>query len=292
MIPGSPPWDGFKWRQKTQWAFRKSKVQFLVGEIEHLKSTLNLLLQVVQRGRQTFRTPDKDRRHTNRAELALFEQYNASERLPELLEALNIEEQTALAKGEVSSDTSDSRALIINDGSVLSAFQNRFLEFNGTHKDKIAQLHNDSTKWLNRMTKEWFDEEEAESHLTWQLAKAQSTSGERDDRSNLDKNPEEQLKKYSEEELEKQSEMELEARLEIKYLKRTTDLIDDLEKANESKQKLRRLHQGQCKRLIDSLDEKDMMIEKLKGQIDGRSESEREYETLTVAKIQKVHNQI
>jgi hypothetical protein len=181
IVPGSPPWDGFKWREKTRWAFRKSKVNALVGEIEHLKSTLNLLLQTMIFARQTYLAQDKDKRYTIRAEQALYEQFNASERLSMLQKQQIEEEQAAGAMGKSSSTTSSRGALVAYKDPVLSAFQHEYLTSNASSKDKAARLRGDSSLWLDQMKAEWFDAKEAESHLSLQLVKEDlgSSSGSR-----------------------------------------------------------------------------------------------------------------
>jgi hypothetical protein len=73
LIPWSPPWTGPKWRQKIPWALRKTKADLLVGQLEYLKSTLSLLLDVVYAGKQTYVSSSDDKRQTARAEAALYE---------------------------------------------------------------------------------------------------------------------------------------------------------------------------------------------------------------------------
>ena len=173
IVPGSPPWDGFKWREKTQWAFRKSKVDALVGEIEHLKTTLNLLLQTMIIARQTYLAlgKDKDKRYTIRAEQALYEQFDASERLSMLRKQETEEEKVTGAFGKRSSTTSSQGTLVSYNDPVLSAFQHQYSASNASSKEKAARLRADSPLWLDQMKAEWFSGEGANRHLSLQLVK-------------------------------------------------------------------------------------------------------------------------
>jgi hypothetical protein len=184
IMPGSPPWDGFKWRDRTRWAFRKSKVNALVGEIEHLESTLNLLLQTMTLARQKFLAPDKDQRYTIRAKQALYEQFKASEELSMLRKQDAAEVQHSAAPGKGSSTSSSTGVLAAYDDPVLSASKREYLSSNTSPETRAARLHGESSQWLDRMRAEWFDGDHAESHLSLGVVRKESkpSSGDRNEK--------------------------------------------------------------------------------------------------------------
>ena len=169
IVPGSPPWDGLKLREKAQWAFRKSKVNGLVAEIEHLKSTLNLLLQTMILNRQNFLTPDKDKRYTTRAELALYEQVKAAQLLRTLQTREKKNEQLNDNEARSSSSVSVKETRILDRDSVLSDLESEYTRPDTSTNDGVPRLREESLRWLNRMKAEWFNAEAADSHLSLQL---------------------------------------------------------------------------------------------------------------------------
>lgn len=152
-IPGSPPWEGFKWREKTKWAFRRAKVRCLVGEIAHLKATLNLLLLVILRGRQTYVKSDKDQRYTRRAKQALYEQFNASERLSALQNDAAEEEHEGSAEIASSSTFTSIGTLMVYNDSVLSTLQRQYLDSTGTPQGENSQTSRRFSTLVGRVGK-------------------------------------------------------------------------------------------------------------------------------------------
>ena len=138
-----------------------------MGEIEHLKSTLKLLLQIMTFARLTYLAlgKDNDMRYAIRAEQALYEQFNASERLVMLRK-----QQTEEEKGEGAATSSRGTLVSYNDP-VLSAFQHQYLTSDASSNDTAARIRADSPLWLAQMKAEWFDGEEPKRHLGWQLVK-------------------------------------------------------------------------------------------------------------------------
>lgn len=157
LVPGSLSWAGSKFGNKTHRAFRETRVNALIGEVEHLKSTLNLLLQVVTMARQSFLAPDKGKHYQMRAEQALYEQYIASEQLATLHKEEQEEMEYEMQRS--SSRTNTGGALVSYNDPILSAFQDKYMTSNAPPHDKAVQLRADSSTWLNQMRVEWFDSE-------------------------------------------------------------------------------------------------------------------------------------
>jgi hypothetical protein len=200
LVPGSPPWDGVRWRDGTRWAFRKSKVNALVAEVEYLKSTLNLLLQTIILNRQTYLGPDKDGRYTIRAEQALYEQFSAGERLASLeqeTEQTQRQDETRNSMMEELGVRAWNRSLASWNDSVLSAFASEYQGSSTSLSANTAKLREDTTVWLARMGAEWFNVDQAESHLLLQLVEADAASEEprKNDGKGKGKQPEEDVRK-------------------------------------------------------------------------------------------------
>ena len=55
LLPRGDPGDELSFMQKIKWNFKKPKVDLLVGELEYLKGTVQLLVTVIYTGK-TFRS--------------------------------------------------------------------------------------------------------------------------------------------------------------------------------------------------------------------------------------------
>ncbi len=175
MIPGSRSIDGFKWHHGAKWAFKKSKINLYIGEIEHLKSTLNLLIAIIQLGRHDYIDGDPDSRFATRAAVALYEQFNTTERLSSL------EEQAAEEESDDSMSPSATLQLHLlrkSDDVVLYAFREEFANPKYSHQQKSVRLQEGSQDWLGQMKDSWLNHEKVDEFLARQAIE-KSTSSDR-----------------------------------------------------------------------------------------------------------------
>jgi hypothetical protein len=165
LIPGDPPWDGPKWRrvvnQNIPWAFRKARARLLEGQLEYVKSTLTLMMSAVYAGKMGYQSA----RQLARIETALYEQFNAHEKLPALQEMVNEEENSIRDSGESYQGPPNIGTLTIRNQPVLSEFEDTYRQSDLPYEEKATRLREESSQWLSRMTKEWYHEPEAVGQL-------------------------------------------------------------------------------------------------------------------------------
>jgi hypothetical protein len=185
-LPGGEK-DDLTFFEKIKWNFRKSKVEFLVGELDYLKSTVHLLVTVLFAGKRIKsyqlvshhthvdfsltlhvikrrkkipkerqeREPDVVSNQCLKAENAILEHLNAVDKLP-TLEAEAHRSKTAALEPAPLNEQMASKAvqLVSRQNDVLTKFQHSLVAVRSTSEGQAFVLGN-SKELLHDLLAEW-----------------------------------------------------------------------------------------------------------------------------------------
>jgi hypothetical protein len=196
LIPdGRRTRDQISFLQKIAWNFKKTKVDLLVGELENLKSTVQLLVQVLCAARQIHAyqfvishihyikeewltssradggKPNEKKkrkkkreavsRQCQRAENVIVEWQRAQENLTILKEAaersdlLSIQSGRESKQSEKSLGSKDAGVLIRGNETTLAVIEATTAAAGGSESNKRALVLNNTTNWLEQLIHEW-----------------------------------------------------------------------------------------------------------------------------------------
>jgi hypothetical protein len=127
LLPDSN--DSISLLQKIKWNFKKPKADWLVSELEYLKSTVNLLISVLYAGKKirTYRRQRKRGKvsddvgiHLAKAEAAVIEQLNATDNRDEMQALVDDEDGDDRASNDATSHTTPMRTVALMRHNVQS----------------------------------------------------------------------------------------------------------------------------------------------------------------------------